>query len=205
MSSLLAPLYDPLLEPFERLGLTRLRQQIVVSARGRVLEVGVGTGRTLPYYRQATEIIGIDPDPRRIRRAHARAAAAVVPVTLRLGEAEDLPFASISFDTAVATFVLCTVRDLDRALAEIRRVLRPGGALRLLEHVRAPQATVATIQDALTPIWRPLAGGCHLNRDTLAAVKRAGFEIERVESRLGGIVLLIFARRPTEPGFSPTP
>jgi ubiquinone/menaquinone biosynthesis C-methylase UbiE len=182
-------LYDPALAPIELLGLRRVRREIVGNAGGAVLEVGAGTGRNLPHYRQARLVVATDPDTAMLRRARRRAAAARVPVGLLAADAQALPLPAAFFDTVVATCVLCTVPDPEAGLREIRRVLKPGGELRLLEHVRAPSPRLAQLQDRLTPVWRRVAGGCHLNRDTLESLRQAGFAPDCVLSSFRGVVV----------------
>lgn len=182
-------LYDPLMAPIETLALRRVRRSLVAGAAGRVLEVGAGTGLNLPHYRQARLVIASEPDPRMLWQARRRAAAACVPVRLVIAEARVLPFPDGVFDTVVATCVFCTVPDPLAGFREIRRVLKREGQLLLLEHVRAPAPAIARLQDRLTPLWSRIAGGCRLNRSTLAAVREAGFTPERVESSFGGVVI----------------
>jgi ubiquinone/menaquinone biosynthesis C-methylase UbiE len=186
---LFAAAYDWLLGPLERVWLARRRAALVGPAAGRVLEVGIGTGLTLPHYRRAVAVVGVDPNPAMLERARARAAAAAVPVVLEVGRAEGLPVETGRFDTAVASLVLCTVEDPSAAAREIHRALKPGGELRFLEHVRAPGRRLARLQDLVTPAWRRLFGNCHPNRDTLGVLTRAGFEVERLTRRLGGVVV----------------
>ncbi len=189
-----ARLYDPLLAPIELLGLRRARRALVADASGRVLEVGAGTGLNLPHYRQAREVIATEPEAAMLYRSRGRAAAASVPVQLVLAGAEALPFANACFDTVVATCVFCTVPDPELGFREIRRVLKPGGELRLLEHVRASSAAVSRLQDRATPGWRRIAGGCCLNRPTLETVLEAGFQLERLERWFGGLVVRAWLR-----------
>ncbi|MEJ7872956.1 MAG: methyltransferase domain-containing protein [Rubrobacteraceae bacterium] len=187
--------YDPVMELPERLGLERLRREALRGLRGRVLELGVGTGRNFPLYPdEVVRVVGIDPDEVMLRRARRRAEKAPFPAQAVAGSAEELPFEGASFDAVVGTLVFCTIPDPRKALREARRVLRSGGELRLLEHVRMEKRTVAWAQEKVTPLWKRLAGGCHLDRDTLATVREADFEVERVERRLDGLVLIIFAR-----------
>jgi len=155
------------------------RALVVPEARGDVLELGAGGGANRAFYDPArvTQVTGIDPSPPLIARAQA--APGQVPVTLVEGVAEDLPFASDRFDTVVTTFTLCSVADQARALAEARRVLKPGGLLLFLEHGRAPDAGVQRWQARLEPLWKRLAGGCHLTRPVTAAVEAAGFRVAR--------------------------
>jgi len=173
-------IYDAFTAGLDRKGFGQRRDRQVAELRGDVLEVGAGTGLNLPRYRSADLLVALEPHRTYSRRLRARAGAAHVPVEVAAGTAEELPFADESFDNVVTTLSLCSVGDLDVALAEIRRVLRPGGALHFLEHVRGEGAT-ARWQDRLTPIQRRIADGCHLNRDTAAAILQAGFEITELE------------------------
>jgi ubiquinone/menaquinone biosynthesis C-methylase UbiE len=157
------------------------RRRAIVAARGRVLEIGAGSGRNFALYGSEVEnACALDPSPELLRLARRRAAEAGVPVRLVRGSAELLPFAAASFDTVVTTWTLCSIPDPARALAEARRVLRPGGHLVFVEHGLAPQPGVARWQRRLTPYWRPLAGGCHLDRPIDDLVRAAGFRIDGI-------------------------
>jgi ubiquinone/menaquinone biosynthesis C-methylase UbiE len=173
-------LYDAFAGRLDRKGLGQRRERQVAELSGDVLEVGAGTGLNLPRYRRADRLVALEPDRTYARRLRARAGSAHVPVEVVAGSAEALPFPDRSFGNVVTTLALCSVGDLDVALAEIRRVLRPGGALHFLEHVRGEGGT-ARWQDRLTPIQRRIADGCHLNRDTAAAIESAGFEMAELE------------------------
>ena len=175
-----AALYDRQLRPLEDGWLGQRRAALLGDLGGRVLEVGAGTGANLAFYRQASEVVACEPDPAMRKRLAAKLAAAPVPVELSDAAAEALPFAGARFDVVVSTLVLCTVPDPAAALAEVARVLRPGGRLAFLEHVRA-QGRLATWQDRLTPMQVWLAGGCHPNRDLEAAITAAGFTIGPLE------------------------
>lgn len=155
-----------------------LRAEIVPCARGDVLELGAGTGGNFPYYSpEVKTLTAIEPDPFMLRKARRRVDAAPCPVTLEESPAETLPYGDARFDTVVATFVLCSVADPRAALEEARRVLRPGGTLLFAEHVAHEARTLGrAAQTALDRPWSWLAGGCHLNRDTLALIRAAGFE-----------------------------
>jgi ubiquinone/menaquinone biosynthesis C-methylase UbiE len=181
--------YDIAMFPIERLGCRRVRREIVGDAAGWVLEVGAGTGLNLPYYRRARQVVATDPDAAMLRRARRRAAGAHVPVALLVADAQALPFPDGTFDTVVATCVFCTVPDPGAGFREIRRVLKSEGELRLLEHVRAPSPTAAWLQDRLTPAWSRVAGGCHLNRDTLATLREAGFAAQEMRSSFGEVLV----------------
>lgn len=188
-----AGLYDAVLWPAEVLGLRRLRRRLGALARGRVLEVGVGTGLMLPHYHGLEGLVAADPDAEMLDRARARARARGVPAALALAAAEALPFAPGSFDTVLSALTLCSVRDPDAALREYRRVLKPGGRLLLLEHVRSSSPRLAAWQARAAPRWRRFSGGCHLDRDTLEAVHRAGFRPGIVEPRLWGLLISLEA------------
>jgi ubiquinone/menaquinone biosynthesis C-methylase UbiE len=170
-------LYDACVHPQELLGVWKLRARTVGPAEGRVLEVGVGTGLNLRHYRKARELVGIDPDPILLRRARKRARRVAFPVRLELGDTQTLAFPDASFDTVVATFVFCTVPDAPRGLRELRRVVRPGGSIRMLEHVRSLRPWVAKVQDWVEPVWVRVLAGCHPNRDTVRMVREAGIEV----------------------------
>ncbi|MBI3979696.1 MAG: class I SAM-dependent methyltransferase [Chloroflexi bacterium] len=178
-----AAMYDFLNQRAERTVLGPLRARVVGGATGRVLEVGVGSGANFPYYQAAEQIVATEPDPFMLRRARRRAAELGLDVELYQCPAEMLPFPDASFDTVVSTLVLCTVVDPPRALAEVRRVLKPDGTFRFIEHVRAAGGFVARLHDCLTPIWQRVAAGCHLNRRSAESIQAAGFEIVEIGQR----------------------
>lgn len=182
--------------PFERLVLGAGRSWAVAGLRGRVLEIGAGTGMTLPHYSGLDALVLTDRSARMLARAAGRAAAMPFAAKVVTAYAEHLPFASGSFDGVVATLALCTVDSPRAAFREIRRVLRAGGELRLFEHVRVPSPPIAALQDLLTPGWRAISGGCHLNRDTLAAALEAGFSPVEVCYGMGGWLLMARLRSP---------
>jgi ubiquinone/menaquinone biosynthesis C-methylase UbiE len=158
------------------------RRRWIPRAHGEVLELGVGSGLNLAFYDAArvTRVTGIDPSAALLARARPRAAQAAVAVELVEAAAERLPFAAASFDSAVVTYTLCSVDDPRRALAEVRRVLRPGGALIFVEHGLAPDAATRRWQRGLTPLWRRVGGGCRLDRDVPAALRDAGYGADDV-------------------------
>jgi len=176
-----AALYDWFNSASEWRIMRQYRPIIMGEATGRVLEIGIGTGFSLSYYRQADEVIGIEPDPHMLKQARERLAKLdLTNVELRPGRAEALPFEDSCFDAVVSSLVLCTVRDVPRSLAEAKRVLKPDGTFRFMEHVRNDESFMGTIQDWITPIWRWLAAGCHANRRTEQAIVAAGFHVERI-------------------------
>ena len=184
-------LYDPLCAVAELTGLGRWRRWLVEGARGRTLDLGTGTGRNLPLYQREIRVVGLDPAWPALRRARRRAPS----VPLVAGSAEALPFRDGVFDTVVSGLVFCSVPEPRHALAEVRRVLRPGGALRMLEHVRSTRPWKGRWQDRLQPLWTAIMGGCRPNRETERAVEAAGFRIEPEGRRAKGDMRR-FAARP---------
>ncbi|MBI2383045.1 MAG: class I SAM-dependent methyltransferase [Gammaproteobacteria bacterium] len=162
----------------------RQRAKVVPQARGKVLEIGIGTGRNLPFYdaRKLESLSGLDPAAQMHRLAQKRMRKAGLNVRLLTLSAEEISEADASFDTLVMTFTLCSIPDPVKAVREMRRVLKPDGRLLFCEHGAAPDASVRRWQDRLTPIWKPLAGGCHLNRDIPALLRAGGLRIERMET-----------------------
>src|SRR5438876_5024412 len=158
------------------------RSRVVSSATGRVLEVGIGSGLNLPFYGNAVaEIIGIEPLPKLVDMANAAARKSQIPLRLIEGTAEAIPIHDRSIDAVVTTWTMCSIPEIQSALHEVRRVLRPGGRLLFVEHGRAPESSVRWWQDHLTPAWKYLSGGCHLNRAIEELVENAGFRIERLD------------------------
>ena len=176
-----AALYDQKSASAERRWMDERRRRLLAGARGAVLEIGGGTGANLAHYRNVDRVTIAEPDPFMRNRIGPKLEETRVPVEVSAAGAEALPYPDGSFDTVVSTLVLCTVPDQEAALDEVRRVLRPGGRLLFIEHVRAA-GSAARWQDRLEPLWRRLLGGCHPNRDTVAAIEEAGFEIEMFES-----------------------
>jgi ubiquinone/menaquinone biosynthesis C-methylase UbiE len=161
--------------------LVPFRERVIGAAEGRVLEIGIGSALNLPFYGpNVRSVIGLEPSPELLRMAQGRAAAAPVPVELLEASAEAVPLDTASIDTVVTTWTLCTIPDAHKALAEMRRVLKPGGSLLFVEHGRAPEPGVARWQDRLDPLWRRVAGGCHLNRQIDELISGSGFRIDRL-------------------------
>jgi ubiquinone/menaquinone biosynthesis C-methylase UbiE len=163
--------------------LLRLREDLVAAARGQVLEIGVGSGLNLPFYPRDLEgLWGIDPSPELLAMARRQAAWVHFPVSLAEARAEELSLDDHSVDSVVMTWTLCSVARPEQALAEIRRVLRPGGSLIFIEHGQAPEPGVRRWQDRLTPLWRKVAGGCHLNRPIDRLIEAAGLRLTELET-----------------------
>lgn len=177
-----------------------LRRELLAQAHGVVLEIGAGTGLNFALYttEQVTRVEAIEPDSAMLNYARKRLSLARVPLTLTQAPAEALPFADGTFDCVVATLVFCSVGDPARGFQEIRRVLKPGGTLLLLEHVRAKASFPARLQDLLVPLTTRLAGNCHWNRDTSQAVSTAGFQIQK-SRQIDGWLLPIILLQATNP------
>ncbi len=190
----LAPMYDRMEAMSER-QFRAGRQKLWSLAQGpRVLEVGVGTGKNMPYWPQAAEITAIDLTPGMLDKARQRAAELKLKADLRLGDVQALEFPDASFDTAVATCVFCSVPDPVLGLRELKRVMKPGGQIILLEHMRSPNAVIGAIMDVLNPLVMRVMGA-NINRHTVENVQKAGWSIARAEDLgMGGIVKLIVAR-----------
>jgi ubiquinone/menaquinone biosynthesis C-methylase UbiE len=158
------------------------RRRAVSAARGRILEVGVGSGLNLPLYEPGTQVVGLDPSTKLLSMARQATADRAQSIELIEGSAESLPLADHEFDTVVTTWTMCSIPNLPKALAEIRRVLKADGKLVFAEHGRAPEATVVRWQNALTPLWKRIGGGCHLNRPIDQLVAAAGFRIDGLKT-----------------------
>jgi ubiquinone/menaquinone biosynthesis C-methylase UbiE len=176
-----AAVYDRAMERTESAGNAARRAALLAHARGDVVELGAGTGLNLPWYPQDVSLVLTEPEEPMARRLEERLASLGRSGRVLRSPAEHLPLDDASADAVVSTLVLCTVDGLDAALAEVRRVLRPGGTLLFLEHVAAePGSGLRRVQDTVHGPWHALAAGCHDNRDTESAIRRAGFEIEEI-------------------------
>jgi len=163
----------------DRRGAAEHRRRILAGLHGSVIEIGAGAGSSFPLYPPTvTDVLALEPDDYLRQVAQEAAASASVPVTVVDAAAEQIPAETGSADAVVASLVLCSVKDQAAALAEIRRVLRPGGTLAYYEHVRSEHPLLARVEDVLTPVWGRFMGGCHLNRDTFAAITSAGFTVQ---------------------------
>jgi ubiquinone/menaquinone biosynthesis C-methylase UbiE len=157
------------------------RRRVLALAEGRVLEIGMGSGQNLPFYTaSATAIFGLEPHPKLLAMASTKAS--IIPSTLLEASAESLPLNDASIDTVVATWTLCSIPDVTAALAEIHRVLKPDGQFLFVEHGLAQDEGVRRWQHRMTPMWKRLAGGCHLDRPIAVLLRNAGFEVTRLDT-----------------------
>jgi ubiquinone/menaquinone biosynthesis C-methylase UbiE len=162
--------------------LAAYRNRVVTAAEGRVLEIGIGSGLNLPFYSNAHQVIGLDPSPKLLAMARRASLSASRSVEFIEGSAERIPLEDGSADTVVTTWTLCSIPAVLDALHEIRRVLRPTGRLLFVEHGQAPDPNVRWWQDRLTPLWKRIGGGCHLNRAIRVLIEEAGFQFDRLET-----------------------
>jgi ubiquinone/menaquinone biosynthesis C-methylase UbiE len=177
-----AAIYDRGLTATEEAGLREMRRETLAAASGRTLDLGAGTGVNADLFPAAvSELVLVEPDPHMLKKLRAKLEGSGDGMATIQAPAESLPFADDSADTVVFTLVLCTVPDPAAALAEAARVLRPGGKLLFVEHVRSRHPDLARWQDRLEKPWRFLADGCHCNRDTVATIEASPFELEQIE------------------------
>jgi len=202
--------YDRGFKAIEKAGLSEMRRALLARARGRVLELGAGTGLNLAHYQGGIQSLTlVEPDPHMAKQLRPKLAKFDYEAEVVEAPAEKLPFADDSFDTAVVTLVLCTVPDPEASLVEIARVLKPGGELLFLEHVRSADASASRWQDRWERPWRFLGDGCHCNRDTAAAIAASPLELGPVEHgtlpKAPPIVRPLIHGRATRPDRSPAP
>lgn len=178
-----AEFYDTLMERGEEAGLADWRRRLVEGVRGPTLEIGCGTGLMFPHYDSRVRLSALELDPEFLSLAAGRRQEAAARIDLMLGRAEDLPFADASFEFVISALVLCSVQSVERVLAEIARVLQPGGELRLIEHVRSERRVSGALMDVFNPLWLSLnQQNCHMNRETVSLIEANGFEILDVEA-----------------------
>lgn len=185
---IIAAIYNRMCASAERKFLADLRREVVGRAHGTVVEIGAGTGLNFPHYRADAidHLFAVEPDPHMRRRADLQARAPALPLKLIEGTAERLPFQDDFADTIVATLVMCSVDDPQQAVMELARVLKDDGQLLFIEHVRSDEPQRARMQDVITPLWRRIAGNCHANRASVAALHTAGFAVEELRRVPGG-------------------
>ncbi|WP_431804005.1 class I SAM-dependent methyltransferase [Halobacillus andaensis] len=190
-------IYDRFMSLLEKGRIENIRKDLIKYADGHVLEIGAGTGLNFPYYRQVSAVEAVDPDLAMINYAFKRGKKAVPAIKFHEGRAEDLPFKNKQFDSIVATLVFCTIADPKLAIKEIERVGKPGSKVLLFEHVKSEQRWKAAFQEKITPIWKRVCGGCHLNRDTVHLIQESSIVIDSLESFRDGLFIKIVGHIPT--------
>ena len=191
----IARIYDCMELPMEMMSFSRWRRELLSDISGRILEVGVGTGKNLPYYPKDANLVAIDISTNMLAKAGKRSATLEVPVDLRVMDAESLDFPDRYFDYVVSTFVFCSVPDPIKGLKEIKRVVKPEGMALFLEHVRSEHEIIGIIMDILNPVVRAIIGP-NINRRTVDNIRKAGLEITSIENKGMEIVKQIKARIP---------
>jgi ubiquinone/menaquinone biosynthesis C-methylase UbiE len=175
-------IYDRAMKSTEEAGMREMRREVLSEAAGRTIDIGAGTGLNLDLFPpEVSELVLAEPDPHMLKKLQEKLSASSKAASIVQSPAEKLPFPDDSFDTAVFTLVLCTVPDPAAALAEAARLLRPGGKLLFLEHVRSEDPGLTRWQDRLEGPWHFIGDGCHCNRDTVATIEASPFQIEKVE------------------------
>ncbi|WP_018661980.1 class I SAM-dependent methyltransferase [Heyndrickxia acidiproducens] len=182
-------IYDFGMKPLEAKRFTAVRKKLLQKARGRVLEIGSGSGVNFPLYQEVQQVDAIEPSREMQKKSASRLQAASVPIYCHQQTAEQLDFADQTFDTVVSTLVFCTIPDPEKALKEIQRVAKPGAVFLFFEHVKMEQPLLAKTQDMLTPFWKKICDGCHLNRNTLALIRQAGFQVRETEEFYKGLFI----------------
>lgn len=185
--------YDIMMSPLEQRGMREIRELLLSKATGKVLEIGSGTGLNFPHYKNAEEIIAIEPDSYMRSKSMTRLKESNIPIRVIDCGAERMPFPDNSFDTAVGTLVFCTIPNPKMALQEIKRVCKPDAKILLFEHVRLDHPLIGRIQDWVTPLWKHLCDGCHLNRNTIDVLKQEGFRVTRMNTHYKRLFVTIEA------------
>lgn len=194
MTNTFAKYYDKAMAPLEKKYITAWRKKLLDQATGKILEIGGGTGINFPLYNKCDEVITIEPNPYMIEKALVRSQQANVPIQIIKNKAEHLPFPNHHFDTIVITLVLCSVDNMKQVIQECKRVLKPNGKLLVLEHIKMEQPFLAGLQHLLTPAWKHIADGCHLNRNPEVIIKECGFDIISSKKYLSSLVISLIAR-----------
>lgn len=180
MSRTFASWYDFFMGPLEQRKFKKVRKDLLNGARGRVLELGSGTGINFPLYSNVEQVIAIEPSLGMIHQSLPKRNLAEVPIEIINASAENLPFEDNSFDTVVATLVFCTIPNVELAILELKRVCKPNGKILLFEHIKMENSVLSSMQERLTPLWKKICDGCCLNRETLKTFTTQGLEIVKI-------------------------
>jgi len=191
MGKLFPKLYDLAMKPLERHSFKEIRTDLLRRSYGNVLEIGSGSGINFPIYVNVESVTAIEPNQFMIEESLKNKSKAIVPIEIHKSGAEQLPFDDQSYDTVVATLVLCTIPDVEKALLEMKRICKPGGKILLFEHVKMNQPFLAKLQDFLTPAWSKICDGCCLNRETVNVVTAHGFDIVEIKQYYRGLFVMM--------------
>jgi ubiquinone/menaquinone biosynthesis C-methylase UbiE len=193
MSKYFARNYDAFMGLLEKKGFSDIRQELLKEAKGNVLEIGSGTGLNVPFYTYPDQVTALEPNPEMRAKSLQRAKIALIPLEIIAGDAENLPFEDDTFDTVVGTLVLCSIPNPEKALREIHRVCKPDGTILFFEHIRLNHRLWGSLQDFLTPVWKKLCDGCHLNRNSLELMEQTGFNVTHVTRHYRNLFITVKA------------
>ncbi|WP_412968202.1 class I SAM-dependent methyltransferase [Fredinandcohnia sp. 179-A 10B2 NHS] len=191
MSKVFPKFYDIAMKPLEVGRFKQIRKSLLQKAKGRVIEIGSGTGVNFPLYRNVESVTAIEPSQYMIELSKSNKELASVPIEIVQASAETLPFGDHTYDTVVATLVFCTIPNVRKALHEIKRLCKPNGKILLFEHVKMNNPILAKLQDLLTPAWSKICDGCCLNRETVNVLQQEGFQITNITSFYKGLFVVI--------------
>ncbi|MCM3727841.1 class I SAM-dependent methyltransferase [Neobacillus cucumis] len=191
MGRMFAKGYDFFMRPLEKMKFKKIREELLSKANGCVLEIGSGTGINFPLYKSVEKVVATEPSTYMIERSQEKLKQSPIEIEIVQTGAEKLPFPDNSFDTVVATLVLCTIPNPNQALLEMARVCKPGGQLLFFEHVKMDNRFFAGLQELLTPAWKKICDGCCLNRDTLLLIKNNDLEINEIKGYYNGLFLSV--------------
>lgn len=186
--------YDFFMYPLERRVFKEIRRDLLARAQGKVIEVGSGTGINFPLYQHVESVTAIEPSSYMIKRSELNKELAVIPLDIIQANAERLPFETDSYDTVVATLVFCTIPNVDKALKEMKRICKPNGKILLFEHVKMDNPILAKLQIYLTPFWKKICDGCHLDRETVHLLESNGFQVVEIKKFYRGLFVMIEVR-----------
>lgn len=183
--------YDCVMKLIEWPKLDQARRKLAQTTHGHVLDIGSGTGMNFPFFHQAERVDAIEPNAMMIEKSKKRKEQALVPLHIHQAYAESLPFPNATFDSIICSLVFCTIPDPEKALQEIERVAKDGATILFLEHVKMEHPFAATLQNVTNPVWKRIADGCHLNRDTLATIQESNLIIKEIRPYYKGLFISV--------------
>jgi ubiquinone/menaquinone biosynthesis C-methylase UbiE len=194
MGKRFAKWYDFFMYPLERRVFKEIRRDLLTRAHGKVMELGSGTGINFPLYQHVESVTAVEPSRYMIEQSEMNKELAVIPIELIQASAEQLPFEKDSYDTVVATLAFCTIPDVEKAFEEMKRICKPNGKILLFEHVKMDNPILAKLQIYLTPFWRKICDGCHLDRDTVKLLESKGFQVLEIKKFYCGLFVTVEIR-----------